>query len=156
MNINTLKTGDLIVREKGPFSTHYIVWIGWRNGVELVAENHNCDGVRYTSLENALAGKPINRFEKFGGTEAQRLQVISEINKLLGRSYDLIVFNCEHFARWISSGKFESNQVRVASSLAVISGIAMLASNNEAARIFGVISIIAGVLGHSSQAERKM
>src|SRR5687767_12608219 len=122
MSINTLKTGDLIVREKRPFSMHYIVRIGWSNGVELVAENHNCDGVRYKSLENALAGKPIKRFEKFGGTEAQRQLVISQINKLRGRSYDLIVFNCEHFARWISSGKFESNQVRAASSLAVISG----------------------------------
>jgi hypothetical protein len=28
MNINSLKIGDLIVRQKGPFSTHFIVYVG--------------------------------------------------------------------------------------------------------------------------------
>src|SRR6187549_2896512 len=117
MNINTLKTGDLIVREKGPFSTHYIVWIGWQNGIMRVAENHNDEGVRYTSLEEALDGKPIKRFEKFGGNEKQRSLVALKVNDLVGKSYDLIVFNCEHFARWICNGKPESKQAKVASNL---------------------------------------
>lgn len=151
MNINTLNTGDLIVREKGPFSTHYIVWIGWNNGIRVVAENHSIHGVRYTSLDEALAGKPIKRFEKFGGTESQRYLVISEINKLIGRSYNLIVFNCEHFARWISTGRIESRQVQAASNLALVGGAAMLTSNNQAIRTLGVMCIIGGIMGHGSQ-----
>lgn len=151
MNINTLRIGDLIVRQKGPFSTHYIVWIGWQNGVQVVAENHNGEGVRYTSLEEALAGRPIKRFEKFGGSESQRNLVISEINKMLGKSYDLVVFNCEHFARWISTGKIESKQVRITSNLAVFGGAALLTSKNDVVRTIGALSMVAGVLGHLSQ-----
>jgi hypothetical protein len=151
MNLNTLRTGDLIVRQKGPFSTHYIVWIGWKNGVQVVAENHNGEGVRYTSLEEALAGKPIKRLENFGGTESQRSLVISEINKMLGRSYDLVVFNCEHFARWISTGRTESKQVEITSNIAVFGGAALLTSKNKVVQAIGAFSLIAGVIGHLSQ-----
>lgn len=151
MNLNTIKTGDLIVRQKGPFSTHYIVWIGWQNGVQVVAENHNGDGVRYTSLEEALAGKPIMRFEKFGGTESQRNLVISEINKMVGRSYDLVVFNCEHFARWISTGKIESKQVKIASNIFLVAGGLMLASKNSNLRLLGLVLLLIGGAGRLSQ-----
>lgn len=151
MNLNTIRTGDLIVRQKGPFSTHYIVWIGWQNGIQVVAENHNGDGVRYTSLEEALAGRPIKRLEKFGGTESQRSLVISEINKMLGRSYDLVVFNCEHFARWISTGRTESKQVQITSNIAVFGGAALLSSKNKIVQAIGAFSLIAGVIGHLSQ-----
>lgn len=151
MNINTLKTGDLIVRQKGPFSTHYIVWIGWQNGVQVVAENQNGIGVRYTTLKEAMAGNSVKRLEKFGGTESQRQLVVSKINSLVGKPYDLIVFNCEHFARWVATGKIESKQVRTVSNLAFFGGAAMLASKNKAIRTLGVISMVAGIAGHASQ-----
>jgi hypothetical protein len=117
MNISTLKTGDLIVRQKGPFSTHFLVYIGWYDGTELVAENQVGAGVRYTSLTEALAGNYVKRLEQFGGTEQQRNLVIPKINSLIGKGYDLVAFNCEHFARWIANGKPESKQVKVASNL---------------------------------------
>jgi hypothetical protein len=151
MDINTLKTGDLIVRQKGPFSTHYIVWIGWQNGIQLVAENQRGIGVRYTSLQEALAGNSIKRFEKFGGTEVQRQLVVPKIKNLLGKSYDLMVFNCEHFARWIATGKIESKQVRTASTIAITAGLSLLASKNDAVKVVGVLGIIAGFVGHVSQ-----
>jgi len=109
MNINTLRTGDLIVRQKGPLSTHYIVYIGWQNGVQIVAENQINAGVRYTTLKEALAGNFITRFEKFGGSEKQRQLVISKINNLLKKPYDLIVFNCKWYGRsWRFSNAFKS------------------------------------------------
>lgn len=151
MDINTLKTGDLIVRQKGPFSTHYIVWIGWQNGIQLVAENQSGIGVRYTSLQEALAGNSIKRFEKFGGTEVQRQLVVPKIKNLLGKSYDLMVFNCEHFARWIATGKIESKQVRTASTIAITAGLSLLASKNDVVKVVGVLGIIAGFVGHISQ-----
>jgi hypothetical protein len=153
MNLNTLRTGDLIVRQKGPFSTHYNVWIGWRNGVQLVAENDNGNGVRYTSLQEALNGKPIMRFEKFGGTEDQRRLVMPAIDKMLGKAYDLIVFNCEHFARWISNGRIESKQVVIASNLALAAGAALCASSNKTLRTIGVVILIIGAIGHLSQSK---
>lgn len=149
--MNTLKTGDLIVRQKGPFSTHYIVWIGWQNGVQVVAENQSGVGVRYTTLKEAMAGNSVKRLEKFGGTESQRHLVVSKVNSLLKKPYDLIAFNCEHFARWIATGKIESKQVRKVSNMALFGGAAMLASKNKAIRTLGVISMIAGIAGHASQ-----
>ena len=151
MDINTLKTGDLIVRQKGPFSTHYIVWIGWQNGIQRVAENQSGIGVRYTSLQEALAGNSIERFEPFGGTEAQRQSVISKVNSLLKKPYDLVVFNCEHFARWIANSKKESRQVKTASTVAITAGLSLLASKSNTVRTVGVLGIIAGMMGHISQ-----
>ena len=151
MNINTLKIGDLIVRQKGPFSTHFMVYVGIRHGVQMVAENQSGVGVRFISLANALAHNAIMRFEKFGGTEAQRSLVIPRINQLLGKSYDLVVFNCEHFARWIASGKIESKQVKNGSNVALITGVAMLASKNGALQTLGALSIFAGIVGHLTQ-----
>ncbi len=151
MNLNTLKTGDLIVRKKGLFSTHYIVWIGWHKGILMVAENQEGHGVRYISLHEALAGNEILRFEPFGGTEAQRGLVVSKVNKLLGKTYDLIVFNCEHFARWIATGKIESKQIKTASTLAITAGAAMLAHKSDGVKALGAAGIIAGIIGYASQ-----
>lgn len=151
MNINNLQTGDLIVRQKGPLSTHFIVWIGVQNGIKVVAENQTGVGVRFTSLEEALAGNSIRRLEKFGGNENQRQEVISRIKKLLGKPYDLIVFNCEHFARWVATGKIESKQVKTVSTIAITAGLSLLGSKNNTLRTVGIISIIAGAIGHISQ-----
>jgi len=151
MNLNTLRIGDLIVREKGPFSTHYIVWIGWRNGVRIVAENHSRQGVRYTSLEEALGGQSIRRFEKFGGNEFERRLVTLRINKMLGRSYDLVVFNCEHFARWISTGQFVSKQVKVAINIMLVFGALMLTNKDSNIRRFGLFLLCIGGMVRLSQ-----
>lgn len=151
MNINTLRTGDLIVRQKGIWSTHYIVYIGWQNGVHMVADNHITSGVRFTTLENALGGNPIMRFEKFGGTEGQRHLVVPKIREMLGKSYDLVVFNCEHFARWIASGKLTSNQVTTASNILLISGAMMAASRNKTVFGLGLACLALGGIGHLIQ-----
>ncbi len=151
MNINTLRTGDLIVRQKGPFSTHYVVYIGLHNGAKMVAENQSGHGVRYTKLDDALDGNPIKRFERFGGQESERALVVPRINKLLGTDYNLIAFNCEHFARWIANGKPESKQVKVASNIAIVGGTTMLASKNKTVQTIGAFSIVAGLIGRISQ-----
>jgi hypothetical protein len=141
MNISNLKIGDLIVRQKGPFSTHFMVYVGIQNGIPMVAENQNDVGVRFNSLKNALAGNVIKRFEKFGGTEAQRRLVIPRIKNLLGKSYDLIIFNCEHFARYIASGNAESKQVDNIAKIAIGSGsLILIGSSNNAFKTIGLIN----------------
>jgi hypothetical protein len=156
MNINTLKIGDLIVRQKGPLSTHYIVYVGIHNGIQMVAENQSGIGVRFTSLDEALADNVIKRFEPFGGTENERQLVIPRVKQLLGTKYDLVVFNCEHFARWISNGKLESKQVKIASNIFIIGGSAMLFAKNKIVRAFGIFVIILGIIGHISQLNKQV
>lgn len=154
MNLNTIKTGDLIVREKGPFSTHFMVYIGMENGNHIVAENQNGFGVRYVNLIEALNGNSIKRLENFVGTESERSLVIPRINILLGKGYDLIAFNCEHFARLISNGKTYSRQVKLTSSLAVIAGVTMFSSKNEMVKFVGIVSILLGVISQALQQQK--
>lgn len=156
MSINTLKIGDLIVRQKGPFSTHYLVYAGIHNGIQIVAENQTGIGVRFNALSNALAGNSIIRFEPFGGLEHERHLVIPRIEKLIGQAYNLMVFNCEHFARSIANGKVESRQVKNASSIAIMGGTVMLLFKNKAMVFFGIILIILGIIGHLSQIKNQI
>ncbi len=149
MNISNLKIGDLIVRQKGPFSTHFMVYVGIQNGIPMVAENQNDVGVRFNSLKNALAGNVIKRFEKFGGTEAQRRLVIPRIKNLLGKSYDLIIFNCEHFARYIASGNAESKQVDNIAKIAIGSGsLLLIGSRNNAFKTIGAFLLVIGLINN--------
>lgn len=149
--IKKLQIGDIIVRAKGPLSTHYMVYVGIKNGIHFVAENQNKVGVRITSLTQALAGNTIERIERFRGTETQRRSILPKISRMLGRKYDLIVFNCEHFARSIVHGKVESKQVKIGSSIAMIGGTAMLFSKNSNIQILGIFAIILGFIGRISQ-----
>jgi hypothetical protein len=151
MNLSNLKIGDLIIREKGPFSTHFMVYIGMENGNHIVAENQNGFGVRYVNLVEGLNDNSIKRFEKFGGTENERDFVIPRINNLLGKDYDLIAFNCEHFARLISNGKTESRQVKLTNNLTMLVGTAMLTSKSETVKSIGAASIILGLISHTLQ-----
>jgi hypothetical protein len=146
MNLSHLKTGDLIVRVKGIFSTHYMVYIGVENGSILVAENQNGFGVRYVTLKEALKGNAILRFEKFGGTELDRMFVVSKINGILGKAYDLVAFNCEHFARMISHGKPKSKQVEITSNLAIITGTGLISSKNKTLQSFGILTLVSGII----------
>ncbi len=151
LNIYNLKIGDLIVRSKGLISTHYMVYVGMQNGVRMVAENQIGEGVRYKTLSEAIRGQGIVRFEKFGGKDYERTLVIPRINKLLGKSYNLIAFNCEHFSRWIATGKLESKQVEKASNVALTTGTLMLTSRNKTLQTLGVVSLLLGIIGHVSQ-----
>lgn len=151
MNLNHLKTGDLIVRAKGIFSTHYMVYIGIQNGQIVVAENQNGFGVRYVTIAEALKGNMIIRTEKFGGTELDRQHVVYKINSILGKPYDLVAFNCEHFARMISHGKPKSSQVETTSTLALFAGMGMLGSKNETIQTFGFASLFLGIIGKIAQ-----
>jgi hypothetical protein len=117
----------------------------------MVAENQNSIGVRYATLEEALAGNSVIRYEQFGGTDSQRSLVIPRINQMIGTSYDLMAFNCEHFARFIASGKMESIQVKTGSSLAIAGGVALLAVKNDFAKTIGAIAIVAGIVGFATQ-----
>lgn len=145
MDLNYLKTGDIIVRTKGIFSTHFMVYIGLIEGKTVVAENQLGHGVRYVTLEEALNGNTIIRTEKFKGMEHERSHVVPRINSMLGKSYNLTKFNCEHFARFIAEGKARSRQVRIGSNLLIMSGISLIGSKNKALRTVGFVSLIAGV-----------
>lgn len=108
-----LKTGDRLVRSKGILSKHHGIFAAYENGVAWIAENQSGKGVQYVQLSEFLLNDPdtLERIEKFNGTEHQRASIVPRINNLLGTSYDLINFNCEHFAEYVQNGKAKSRQV---------------------------------------------
>ncbi len=71
------------------------------------------------------------RIEKFKGTEQARSEVVPRINELLGKKYDLINFNCEHFAEFIQTGVAASKQVAFAVLAVAAVGIGVLAFGNN-------------------------
>lgn len=112
-NYYQLQVGDRLVREKGIFSKHHGIYAGFHNGEPLVAENQIRRGVQYVSLSTFLLDNSANltRIEKFRGTEYARINVIPRINSLIGKQYDLINFNCEHFVEEVYTGVPSSKQV---------------------------------------------
>jgi len=145
MDLGLLNMGDIIVRQKGFITTHYMVYVGTQSGIQMVAENQRGVGVQIVSLQKALANNLIKRIEKFSGTESDRHTVLPRIKKLLGKPYDLIRFNCEHFARWISNGKMTSKQVETVSLIALLGGIGFSMASLTAKKN-GVFIILAIVL----------
>lgn len=113
VNYYGLKCGDRLVRGKGVLSKHHGIYVGYHNCVPMVAENQNGKGVQYVSLFEFLlwGAASLERIEPFKGSEEARRNVIPRINKLVGTQYDLINFNCEHFAELIQNGKASSKQV---------------------------------------------
>ena len=123
MRLN-FNTGDRLIRTKGGvFSNHHALYVGWHNGYELVAENQRGYGVRYIRLNDFLAEGKLVSIERFTGNEYQRQSIVPKINTMLGRGYDLVRYNCEHFVNEVLHGLPKSKQIETA---AVLGGGALL------------------------------
>ena len=126
---NNLATGDRLITEKGPLSKHHAIFVQIPGQVPLVAENQAGRGVQYITLEEFIqragAGKIL--IQKFEGSELEREGIVPRINALLGTQYNLINFNCEHFANLVQNGVASSAQVAVTIVGALIVGIGLLA-----------------------------
>jgi hypothetical protein len=65
------------------------------------------------SAEQFFTENPtITRIVRFEGDNFQRKHAIQRALEKLGQPYDLINFNCEHFATYVQTGIPTSNQVR--------------------------------------------
>lgn len=112
-NLPTLFAGDVILAKKrkglGRILNHYIVYVGNNTFVGNLS-----DGVKelhYNELINLLQDYEPTGVRRFSGSYFQRNQAINRAYSKLGESYNLINFNCEHFANWVQFGKIESSQV---------------------------------------------
>jgi hypothetical protein len=46
VNYYSLQCGDRLIRGKGIFSKHHGIYVGYHNGIPMVAENQNGKGVQ--------------------------------------------------------------------------------------------------------------
>lgn len=112
-----LQTGDQIITPlfASGLSKHFAVYLGYdENGNEWIAENHKLNGVQIISAFTYFNQiKIVDRIEKFRGSMVQRRALISKAKRLIGTPYNLVNYNCEHFATDITTGRAESRQIEI-------------------------------------------
>ena len=110
-----LKPGDGLVHpiEGIPGARHFGVYLGEDHyGNELFSENQKFVGVRVLNGDDYMLvnGEP-ERVERFSGNEQERYAAVRRALQEAGKPYDLVVYNCEHYARFVQTGSSTSNQV---------------------------------------------
>lgn len=110
-----LKPADRIVVPKSDlrFVQHHAIYLGKdANGTDWIAENKIGKGVQIvTAIEffNDVIG--ITRVEPFRGSETERINAVKNAIALIGNKYNLLQFNCEHYANVVQQKQVVSNQV---------------------------------------------
>jgi len=111
-----LQQADIIIEPlfQTGITKHYAVYLGMdANGIEWIAENHKFSNVHIiTATEYFQKAKSIDRIKKFDGSESERRSAVERALNLAGKPYNLVLYNCEHYASEVWSGKAESKQVR--------------------------------------------
>lgn len=113
---HNLQPADVIVvGRKGGLAAHYLIYMGsdqrghWfmanlEQGVSWLDESY------LHSRSHELFFKRLRRFE---GNWQQRQAALRRAESRLGEAYDLVRFNCEHFANYVQKAEESSQQVQV-------------------------------------------
>lgn len=129
LQLDNLLPGDRIVVPKSNLRLvqHHVIYLGYdENGIGWFAENKIGVGVQIVSAEEFLRDiTEITRIEPFRGTDEQRNNAVQYAMALEGTNYDLLQFNCEHYANIVQHNRKESSQVKSGLILGVV-GIAAL------------------------------
>jgi len=115
-----LQPGDCIIEPlfQTGLSKHHAIYLGWDdNGIEWIAENHKFKNVQVIPADEYFATvKRIDRIKKFNGSKEE----------LAGKPYDLVTYNCEHYATEAITGKARSRQVETAFGVLLIAFVIAL------------------------------
>ena len=119
-----LQPGDRIITPlfQTGLSKHHVIYMGDNHlGMPLFAENRIFKGVQIVDANELLTTvKSIDRIIKFEGNIYQRNNALEKAYNLVGKEYNLITYNCEHFANEIQTGVASSSQVN--NALLIIGG----------------------------------
>ena len=95
-------------------------------GPVMLIDNAKADGVSLRPLEEVAAGDPVEVVARPQSAEHAN-HIVERAYSQIGKRYDLISQNCEHFSSWCYSGKPRSIQLQGFGFLAaVIAGIVIL------------------------------
>ena len=113
--LETLRPGDRIVIPKSNVGLiqHHAIYIGKDNlRQRLYIENAFGRGVQLVSEAYLFRDSyHVTRIEPFNGTQQQRNMALKAALQMIGKEYDPINFNCEHYANTIQHSKSYSSQV---------------------------------------------
>ena len=109
----SILVGDKIWR-RGPLDVkHYGVYVGPRGPRgEDVVHNEKLGGVVWTFLDDFAAGRPVYVETRAAPGDAEN--VVHRAVALIGRRFDLLLFNCEHAATAAQEGQPRSGQLQTA------------------------------------------
>lgn len=135
---NRLQPADVIVVEKNGWRVldHYVVFLGEQHGQLYFAVNLINQGVvvvsehELTSYSERFA--PIE-VRHFAGNVFQRQQAVQRAVAMRGKSYNLLSYNCEHYANYVQTGKASGTQVSNFTGLASIVLLLGILLNGKAA-----------------------
>lgn len=131
--------GDLIRVQRSKKYFHYGVVVDNNNVIHFTGPiddsilNKEEIQIRETSLEQFLRGDKLEVLTPFSSSY-KREEITKRVKKHLGKAkflgkyYNLVTNNCEHFARYVYFGKKESRQVRIVGSALVVATTAVVAS----------------------------
>lgn len=133
-NLN-LQPADRIVVPKSDLRwvQHHAIYLGKdANNTAWFAENNIGKGVQVIPANQFFLDViEITRIEPFNGTLAQRKEAVRSALALKGKHYDLLHFNCEHYANLIQHKKQISDQAKNGLALGVIALFAAILSNSN-------------------------
>jgi hypothetical protein len=132
-----VKKGDILYADRGLYK-HYGIYNNNRSvihfssakGAEINAKNAY---IRETTLAEFLKGGKLH-IDRTIRAAFPPEEIIQRAHSLVGElrgEYNLVFFNCEHFARWCATGELESKQVQtglaIAGTIAVTAAAALIA-----------------------------
>ena len=124
INFYNLKPGDRIITPKSPIGLiqHHVIYLGKNfENQDLIAENAFGKYVRVVTAEEFFTEyNHTPKIVSFQGSNHQRSEAVRRALDQLGKPYDLINFNCEHFANLVQTGYLKSLQMNSAVFLLII------------------------------------
>lgn len=117
-----LQAGDKVEVNCGLYK-HVAIYRGHQwDGRDFI---HNAKNgcVSLATVDEFAAGKQIFLCEAAPDDYFQRQAIIERAMSLLGTKYDLINFNCEHFANYAQKGRSESPQLAAGAAVLALLGI---------------------------------
>lgn len=136
INYYNIQLGDKVSRLKRgvPVIRHYAVYLGTDEyGRHIFAENNVNNGVQIVLAEDFFRNAELVRVESVGKSWEQRNRSVRFAKQKVGQNYNLINYNCEHFANEVTTGNRVSSQVGWGVSLAllVVGGVIINKSRNS-------------------------
>lgn len=124
-----LKPGDELVVPKSGWDIiqHHALYIGYdHQGTHWIIHNNVHTGVSLIKMDYFFAQvHKVNKVIRFTGTNAERKALVQRALFRIGKAYDLINYNCEHFTSEVKTGTASSTQVKAGVAFA---GILLLAA----------------------------
>lgn len=131
-----IQLGDKVSRLKRgvPFIRHYAVYLGTNEyGIHRFAENNVNNGVQIVTADDFFSNAEAIQVERSHTSREQRMRAVRLAEQKVGQKYNLLDYNCEHFANEITIGSRKSKQVSwgLGISMCLIIGIGSRLINSK-------------------------